>query len=185
MPNITVGWQWVIGVLSNLTFAALNALYASKRDKFDLKMSEVKKRHDEDNKKMIQSIINTDFENMQKVNQNEFYSEFYDWLENKTMEYFNSISAKNITDKLKQFHNGVVQNELKLKNVIVEYSNSLNTMKTIINGVLNDTNANKKILFQQSEEIMNNSINPSFQLLDDTKKNISEVKKLIDDIHFK
>ncbi len=182
--SLSVGGQWIIGVMSNIAFAAINTLIIAKRDKYPTFKLKAIKRIEEDKRQVVHDIINKDFEDFKSQNKTKISNEFNNWLQTKTILILNSLISVDMNGILYQWHKNSLSNELKLKNIIQEYSQSLNSFKIVTSKILNDTNNNKKILFKQSDEIKNKSITPSFNLLFKTKKDISNAKELIDKVDF-
>jgi hypothetical protein len=85
---------------------------------------------------------------------------------------------------IKTLHSKLVLTEAILRNLLTDYSTAINEFKSTCSKVLNNTTINKEILLKQSKLIKENSISPSFRLLEQTRNNIAEVKTKIENIDF-
>lgn len=183
LDNLTVGHQWILGLVVNGSSALLTFFISKRKDRYNEYKENIKSKLLENKKEIVSNILEEDFENFKTQfvdNQTQIINEL---LNHQTDEILKLISSGEYNSNNISLHAQLVEKEYQLKAFLVEYSNSLNEFKSTCNKVFTNTNS-KEILFEQSEQIKENSINPSFKLLEDTRNNIAEVKSKIEIVDF-
>ncbi len=182
--EISVGNQWLVGILSNIGFASLNAFLVRKRDRYPMRYDETENEFKEKQRKSAIHLIDEGFYNFRERISQELSDSIFNYLQQLNKSDLDTLLSKAKNNTLYQFHKMVVDSEFEVKNCITEYSNSLTQLRNVIARTLNNVNKNKEVLTEQSIDIKKNSISPSFELLSSTKEEITQAQQLMKGISF-
>jgi len=182
--NLSIGWQWIIGILSNVAFAAISALIASRNDKYPMYRTNIVNNHNNEKKKIIYDVINRNFADFLLKSESDLNQKLVEETQKTYNVYIDKLLSKTSNETAYEIHSRLFQDEKELKTVIQAYSSLINTKRNVVNLTLNNIKTNKEILIEQSKEIKESSINPSFKLLFSTQENIQKVKTLVDTVSF-
>lgn len=183
LDNLTVGQQWILGLVINGSSALLTFIISKRKDRYKEYKENVKSKILENKKEIVSNDLEEGFEDF-KVELIDTQSQLInEQLNQQTDEILKMISAGKYNSSNIALHAQLIEKEDQLKTFLLEYSNSLNEFKNTCNKVFTNTNS-KEILLEQSEQIKENSINPSFKLLEETRNNIAEVKSKIEIVDF-
>jgi len=182
--NLSIGSQWLLGILVNASSALLITITSIKKDKHEVLKTEVKNRFIKGEKELISKTLQTDFESFIIDFASAQKSEISELLNQQSSSIFKMVLLEKYNYNIKTLHSKLVSTENVLRNLVSEYSTAINNLKGICSKILNNTTINKEVLLRQSKLIKENSISPSFRLLEQTRNNIAEVKIKIENIDF-
>ncbi|WP_162418725.1 P-loop NTPase family protein [Cyclobacterium roseum] len=180
--NLTVGLQWLLGLLINVSSFLISAFISIKRDKHDLKQEEAKNKLNSSKKDIVIKQLKNDFEEFKVKLSSDHKDEIFQYLQSQSNEILTMILSEKFNVNNYSLHKTLVNKEKEFKQYLLQYSEALNKYKSICSKVLNNITFNKNILLKQSKLLKENSINPSFTLLEQTRNNIAEVKMKIEEI---
>ncbi len=138
----------------------------------------------ESKKAVISRNLDIEFHLVQQRNLQEMFAGIKVRFSILTSSSITSILSGEINDILIKNYNHIFENEKQLGIIISSYTELLEKFKRTLNSIFNNSKVNREILFKQSIEIKKEAINPSFNLLYDTKNNISQVRDEIEDVNF-
>lgn len=151
--NPTLGWQWILGLLSNIAFTALSTLIIRAKDRYPTKANEVVVRYSKDEKQVISEIVDRMY--------NPIYLDVGANFKTFLQVTCNEKSEKNIvellstrySENLHRYHKTIYDSEKKVKRAIELYSGLLNKLKSTITTVLNNSKLNKEVVTNQANLI--------------------------------
>lgn len=182
--NLSIGNQWLLGILINVSSGLLITITSVKKDKHKIFREEITNSFVESEKKLISELLDHDFELFKTDFAFEQSSEINELLNQQSKDVLKMALSDKYNFNIKKLHSKLVSTESTLRNLLTDYSNAINEFKAICSKVLNNTTINKEVLLKQSILIKENSISPSFRLLEQTRNNIAEVKTKIEHIDF-
>jgi len=182
--NLSIGWQWVVGVLSNIAFAAISTLIASKNDKYPARRTDILNSHNNEKKKIIYEIITQNFGVFLYKTETDLNSSLVDRSQKVYEGFISKLLSQPFNEKAYRMHNNIVGDERQLREIIQAYSSVISSKRNIVNQTLNNIKGNKEVLIEQAKEIKESSIEPSFKLLFNTQEDIQKVKALVDSVSF-
>jgi len=182
--ELTLGWQWTLGILSNIAFAAISTLFIRAKDKFPARESEISTKYIKDERQLISETVDKSYYSINSDLVSEFKNHVQLFINEKATKNLLDLTSIKFGESLHESHKIVCKCERKLKQAIEAYSALLSNLKSTISSILNNNKANKEVITQQSFQIMENSINPSFDLLFKTKNDIISISKSFSKIDF-
>jgi len=182
--SLSIGNQWVLGILVNATSAIINTIVSIKRDKHKIYKSEINRRFLENEKELIAKILSQEYDYFRNNACSNFCMEIDLIQQSLANEILGLIQSGKFNINNKTIHTLLISNENILKKSLLSYSAALSEFKSACHNILNNNSTNKEILFRQSKLIKESSISPSFKLLSETRNNIFEVKNVIENIDF-
>lgn len=183
LENLTVGQQWILGLVINGSSALLTFIISKRKDRYNEYKENIKSKVLESKKEIVSNVLEEGFENFKVELIDDQSQQINELLNQQTDEILKMILSEKYNSNNTLLHAQLVEKESQLKALLTEYSSSLNEFKSTCNKVFTNNNS-KQILSEQSEQIKENSINPSFKLLEDTRNNIAEVKSKIEVMDF-
>ena len=183
LDNLMVGQQWILGLVINGSSALLTFVISKRKDRYNEYKESTKSRVLESKKEIVSSVLEEGFENFKVELIDDQSQQINEFLNQQTDEILKMILSEKYNSNNMLLHAQLIEKESQLKVFLTEYSSSLNEFKSTCNKVFTNSNS-KQILAEQSEQIKENSINPSFKLLEDTRNNIAEVKSKIEVMDF-
>lgn len=182
--NLSIGYQWLLGILINATSAIIISITSIKKDKHEIYKNEIENNCIENEKQIISKVLNQDFEDFKIDLASDQSQAITELLRNQSNDILRMVLSNKYNLNNKSLHSNLIKNENILKQLLTDYSDALNEFKAICSKILNNTTFNKEVLLKQSKLIQENSISPSFRLLEQTRNNIAEVKTKIEHIDF-
>ncbi|WP_353099672.1 GTP-binding protein [Myroides odoratus] len=184
LNNLSIGYQWLFGILVNASSALLTTIVSRKKDKHEIFKSNIEKTLIKGKKDLISEILNRDFESFKIDIASKQSSEINNLLNQQSKDILELILSDKFNSNIKRLHSKLLSTESSLRDTLTEYSTAINEFKGTCSKVLNNTTINKDVLLKQSKLIKENSISPSFRLLEQTRNNIAKVKIKIEQIDF-
>ncbi|MCD8031333.1 MAG: hypothetical protein LUF85_11080 [Bacteroides sp.] len=181
--NLTVGQQWLLGLLINGSSALIAIFISRKKDKYNQYYENIENKILESKKETVSHVLEEGFDKFRDDLIDNQGQKISDLLNQQTDEILKMITSRKYNSNNTSLHVQLVEKESQLKTFLIEYSSSLNEFKATCNKVFTNANS-KQILSEQSQQIKENFINPSFKLLEDTRNNIAEVKSKIEVVDF-
>lgn len=182
--SLSIGNQWLLGILINASSALLIAVTSVKKDKHEVFKGEIENKFIEGEKELISEFLDKDFELFKIDFASAQSSEINELLNQQSNDVLKMALSDKFNFNIKTLHSKLVSTESILRNLLTDYSTAINEFKGTCSKVLNNTTINKEVLLKQSKLIKENSISPSFRLLEQTRNNIAEVKTKIEHIDF-
>lgn len=182
--NLSIGWQWVLGIFVNACSGIINTIVNIKKDKYNIYKMEITKRFTENEKELIAKKFIEDFDSFAKTAVDQLQEEIRVKIRLQVTDVLDIATSIKFNIHNHATHKELIQYEERLKKNITSYSKSLSYLKNTTTMILNDTLKNRDVLLTESELIKNNSLQPSFNLLSNTRQNIKNVKNKIETIEF-
>lgn len=182
--DLSIGWQWTLGILSNIAFAALSTIFIKAKDRYPDKQLEVSLKYTKDEKQLIAETIDKAYNDFYGDFVSAFKSHIQAWVNEKSIKILTELLSDKYSDNLHKSHKVIFESEKKVKFAIEYYSSILNNLKSAISSILNNSKLNKDVVTKQANLIKQNSISPSFDLLFKTKNDILKIKDTFSKVDF-
>lgn len=182
--SLSIGNQWIFGILINLCSGIINTITSIKKDKHHLLRNRIENKFIENEKNLSAKILENEFSKFSSDITYDLKNKIQEMLDNQSKNILELVLLEKYNLSNTALHISLIQTEGYLKSLLTDYSSALNELKITSLKVINNTTINKEILLKQSALLKENSINPSFRLLEETRNEIADVRKKIELVDF-